>query len=110
MARAGHEVVIVERETAVDDERPALDEIAYLRFASVYRELAPDTVVPVLKTAFEGIEDGIDGLIHISELSWNHVNHPSEVVKVGDVVDTVVLGVDAGKKRISLSMKQVKKQ
>lgn len=49
-----------------------------------------------------------DGLVHISELCDRHVKHPSEVVKVGDVVDTVVLAVDAAKKRISLSMKQVK--
>ena len=51
-----------------------------------------------------------DGLVHISELCDRYIKHPSEVVKVGDVVDTVVLGVDAAKKRISLSMKQVKKQ
>lgn len=51
-----------------------------------------------------------DGLVHISELCDRYIKHPSEVVKVGDVVDTVVLGVDAGKKRISLSMKQAKKQ
>ena len=37
---------------------------------------------------------GIDGLIHISELSWNHVNHPSEVVKVGQEVEVEVLDVD----------------
>ena len=37
---------------------------------------------------------GIDGLVHISELSWNHVNHPSEVVKVGDEVEVEVLDVD----------------
>ncbi len=49
-----------------------------------------------------------DGLVHISELCDRYIKHPSELVKVGDVVDTVVLGVDAGKKRISLSMKQVK--
>jgi len=50
-----------------------------------------------------------DGLVHISELCDRYIKHPSEIVKVGDVVDTVVLGVDVGKKRISLSMKQVKK-
>ncbi len=50
-----------------------------------------------------------DGLVHISELCNRYIKHPSEIVKVGDVVDTVVLGVDVGKKRISLSMKQVKK-
>lgn len=47
-----------------------------------------------------------DGLVHISELSNRFVKHPSEVVKVGDVVNTVVLSVDIEKKRISLSIKQ----
>ena len=50
-----------------------------------------------------------DGLVHISEVANRFVKHPSEVVKVGDVVDVVVLGVDVQKKRISLSMKQVGK-
>ena len=49
---------------------------------------------------------GIDGLVHISELSWNHVNHPSEVVKVGDEVEVEVLDVDLTRERISLGLKQ----
>ena len=49
---------------------------------------------------------GIDGLIHISELSWNHVNHPSEVVKVGQEVEVQVLDVDLNRERISLGIKQ----
>lgn len=49
---------------------------------------------------------GIDGLIHISELSWNHVNHPSEVVKVNEEVDVEVLDVDLKRERISLGLKQ----
>ena len=49
---------------------------------------------------------GIDGLVHISELSWNHVNHPSEVVKVGQVVEVQVLDVDLSRERISLGLKQ----
>ena len=49
---------------------------------------------------------GIDGLIHISELSWNHVNHPSEVVKVGQEVEVEVLDVDMNRERISLGLKQ----
>ncbi len=49
---------------------------------------------------------GIDGLIHISELSWNHVNHPSEVVKVGEEVEVEVLDVDLQRERISLGLKQ----
>ena len=49
---------------------------------------------------------GIDGLVHISELSWNHVNHPSEVVKVGEEVEVEVLDVDTQCERISLGLKQ----
>lgn len=49
---------------------------------------------------------GIDGLVHISELSWNHVNHPSEVVRVGDEVEVEVLDVDLSRERISLGLKQ----
>ena len=49
---------------------------------------------------------GIDGLVHISELSWNHVNHPSEVVKVGQEVEVQVLDVDLNRERISLGLKQ----
>ncbi|MBU4556699.1 MAG: 30S ribosomal protein S1 [Actinobacteria bacterium] len=49
---------------------------------------------------------GIDGLVHISELSWSHVNHPSEVVKVGDPVEVKVLEVDLDRERISLGLKQ----
>ena len=50
-----------------------------------------------------------DGLVHISEVCSKRIKHPSEMVKVGDVVKVVVLGVDEKRKRISLSMKQVKK-
>ena len=51
-----------------------------------------------------------DGLVHISEVCNRRLKHPSEVLKVGDVVKVVVLGVDEKRKRISLSMKQVKNQ
>jgi small subunit ribosomal protein S1 len=53
------------------------------------------------------IEPGIDGLVHISDMSWTkRIQHPSEVVKKGDDVDVVILGVDAENKRISLGLKQ----
>jgi small subunit ribosomal protein S1 len=48
---------------------------------------------------------GMDGLIHVSELSWKHIDHPSQVVSVGDEVDVEVLDVDLSKERISLSLK-----
>jgi small subunit ribosomal protein S1 len=50
--------------------------------------------------------DGIDGLIHISELSWGHVNHPSEVLSIGDEVRVKVLDIDRDRQRISLGLKQ----
>jgi small subunit ribosomal protein S1 len=50
--------------------------------------------------------DGIDGLIHISELSWGHVNHPSEVLSIGQQVNVKVLDIDRDRQRISLGLKQ----
>jgi small subunit ribosomal protein S1 len=50
--------------------------------------------------------DGIDGLIQISELSWSHVNHPGEVVSIGDTVRIKVLDIDRDRQRISLGLKQ----
>jgi small subunit ribosomal protein S1 len=50
--------------------------------------------------------DGIDGLIHISELSWSHVNHPSEILTIGDTVKVKVLDIDRDRQRISLGLKQ----
>jgi small subunit ribosomal protein S1 len=57
--------------------------------------------------AFVEIEPGIDGLIHISDMSWTkRVQHPSEVLKKGDAIDVVILSIDAENKRISLGLKQ----
>jgi small subunit ribosomal protein S1 len=50
--------------------------------------------------------DGMDGLIHISELSWSHVNHPSEVLEIGQDVQVKVLDIDRDRQRISLGLKQ----
>jgi small subunit ribosomal protein S1 len=50
--------------------------------------------------------NGIDGLIHISELSWSHVNHPSEILNIGDTVQVKVLDIDRDRQRISLGLKQ----
>jgi small subunit ribosomal protein S1 len=55
--------------------------------------------------AFVDLE-GIDGLIHISELSWSHVNHPSEVLEIGQTVRVKVLDIDRERQRISLGLKQ----
>ncbi len=58
--------------------------------------------------AFVELEKGIEGLVHVSEMSWSrHVKHPSKMVSIGDMVDAVVLTLDKEKKRISLGMKQI---
>jgi small subunit ribosomal protein S1 len=57
--------------------------------------------------AFVALSDGIEGLIHVSEMSWTkRVRHPSEILKAGDTVETVILGIDTGNRRISLGLKQ----
>ncbi|HEX8099683.1 MAG TPA: 30S ribosomal protein S1 [Actinomycetota bacterium] len=55
--------------------------------------------------AFVDIGGGVDGLVHVSELSWKHVDHPSEIVTVGQEVDVEVLDVDLDRERVSLSLK-----
>ena len=59
--------------------------------------------------AFVELEPGVEGLVHISEMSWTRkLRHPSQMVHTGDEVEVVILGVDGEKKRISLGMKQVR--
>ena len=59
--------------------------------------------------AFVELEPGVEGLVHISEMSWTRkLRHPSQMVRQGDEVEVVILGVDPEKKRISLGMKQIK--
>jgi len=58
--------------------------------------------------AFLEIEEGVDGLVHVSDLSWTkHVKHPSEVVKKGQVMQAVILNIDAPNRRLSLGVKQL---
>ncbi|MBN2800546.1 MAG: 30S ribosomal protein S1 [Deltaproteobacteria bacterium] len=58
--------------------------------------------------AFIELEDGIEGLVHISEMTWNkRIKHPSKLVEIGDVIEAKVLGMDVDSKRISLGMKQL---
>lgn len=66
------------------------------------------TVVNVMSYgAFVKLEEGVEGLVHISEMSWTRrINHPSEVVAIGDTVEVVVLGINLEKQEISLGMKQ----
>ena len=66
------------------------------------------TVVNVMSYgAFVKLEPGIEGLVHISEMSWTkRVNHPNELVQIGDEIDVVILGVDKDGQQLSLGMKQ----
>ncbi|MBX7121907.1 MAG: 30S ribosomal protein S1 [Opitutaceae bacterium] len=58
--------------------------------------------------AFIELEEGIDGMVHVSDMSWTRkVNHPTEMLKKGDEVDAIVLDVDPSQQRISLGMKQI---
>jgi small subunit ribosomal protein S1 len=58
--------------------------------------------------AFIELEEGIDGMVHVSDMSWTRkINHPSEMLKKGDMIDATVLDVDVNQQRISLGMKQL---
>ncbi len=92
--------VVLSRRAVLEEERKEVRE-------QILGRLEPGQVVEgkisniVDFGAFVDLE-GIDGLIHISELSWSHVNHPSEVVSIGDTVRVKVLDIDRDRQRISL--------
>src|ERR1700685_1564609 len=96
--------VVLSRRAVLEEERKEVRE-------QILDRLAPGQVVEgkisniVDFGAFVDL-DGIDGLIHISELSWSHVNPPSEVVAIGDTVRVKVLDIDRERQRISLGLKQ----
>jgi small subunit ribosomal protein S1 len=96
--------VVLSRRAVLEDERKELRQ-------GILDKLNPGDVVKgtisniVDFGAFVDL-DGMDGLIHISELSWSHVNHPSEVLEIGQQVDVKVLDIDRERQRISLGLKQ----
>jgi small subunit ribosomal protein S1 len=96
--------VVLSRRAVLEEERKEVRE-------QILGRLQPGMVVEgkisniVDFGAFVDLE-GIDGLIHISELSWSHVNHPSEVLSVGEIVRVKVLDIDRERQRISLGLKQ----
>jgi len=71
-------------------------------------DVVEGTVVNVMSYgAFVKLEDGIEGLVHISEMSWTRrINHPNELVSIGEAINVVVLGINEEKQEISLGMKQ----
>ncbi len=96
--------VVLSRRAVLEDERREVRQ-------KILDELQPGQVVEGVISnivdfgAFVDLE-GIDGLIHISELSWSHVNHPSEVLAIGEKVRVKVLDIDRDRQRISLGLKQ----
>ncbi len=96
--------VVLSRRAVLEEERKEVRQ-------QILDRLAPGLVVEgqisniVDFGAFVDL-DGIDGLIHISELSWSHVNHPSEILGIGDTVQVKVLDIDRDRQRISLGLKQ----
>jgi small subunit ribosomal protein S1 len=96
--------VVLSRRAVLEEERKEMRQ-------AILDRLAPGNVVTgtisniVDFGAFVDL-DGIDGLIHISELSWSHVNHPSEVLDIGQEVEVKVLDIDRDRQRISLGLKQ----
>jgi small subunit ribosomal protein S1 len=96
--------VVLSRRAVLEDERKEMRQ-------AILDRLNPGDVVDgtisniVDFGAFVDL-DGMDGLIHISELSWGHVNHPSEVLEIGQEVHVKVLDIDRERQRISLGLKQ----
>jgi small subunit ribosomal protein S1 len=96
--------VVLSRRAVLEDERREVRQ-------KILDELQPGQVIEGVISnivefgAFVDL-DGIDGLIHISELSWSHVNHPSEVLQIGEKVQVKVLDIDRDRQRISLGLKQ----
>ena len=96
--------VVLSRRAVLEDERKDMRQ-------AILDRLSPGDVVEgtisniVDFGAFVDLK-GIDGLIHISELSWSHVNHPSEVLEIGQSVKVKVLDIDRDRQRISLGLKQ----
>ncbi len=96
--------VVLSRRAVLEEERREVRQ-------RILDELEPGAVVDGVISnivdfgAFVDL-DGIDGLIHISELSWTHVNHPSELLEIGQTVKVKVLDIDRDRQRISLGLKQ----
>ncbi len=103
MDRNRNNVVLSRRAVLEEDRKQERQEILNKLVKGM---ILPGTVSSIVEFGAFVDLGGIDGLVHISELSWSHVNHPSEVVAVGDKVEVQVLDVDLGRERISLGLKQ----
>jgi len=101
----GRKRVVVSHKNAVEEERQRRREktLASLEESKVYRGIVRRI------TDYGAFVDlgGVDGLLHITEMSWTRIKHPSEAVKVGEKIDVMVLRFDREQKRISLGLKQI---
>jgi 4-hydroxy-3-methylbut-2-enyl diphosphate reductase len=102
--RARKRVVVSQREAAEEERRKRRDQVLETLvenkiYAGVVRRTTDYGVFVDL--------GGVDGLLHITEMSWTRINHPSDVVKVGDKIDVMVLRYDRERNRISLGLKQI---
>lgn len=102
----GRRKVVLSRKKALEEERSNLK-------TSTMQELAEGVIITgtvARLTNFGAFVNlgGVDGLVHLSELSWKRIKHPSEVVRIGEKVDVLVLKVDRKRERISLSLRQAR--
>ena len=98
--------VVLSRKKALESERDQMKEATMVEL--IEGQIVSGEVARLTNFgAFVNL-GGVDGLVHISEMSWKRIKHPSEVVRVGEPVDVRVLSVDRGKERISLSLKQAR--
>src|SRR5213079_3681105 len=115
VVEVGQEVTVEILEVDLDRERVSLSlkatqEDPWQVFARTHAigQVAPGKVTKLVPFgAFVRVAEGIEGLVHISELSNTHVESPEQVVQVGDQVSVKVIDVDVPRRRISLSMRQV---
>jgi small subunit ribosomal protein S1 len=116
MCKAGEDIEVIVLKVDFDTEKIALglkqkesspwDDIEE-RFP-VQTKVTGKVVNLVSYGAFVHLEDGVEGLVHVSEMSWRkRINHPSEIVNPGDEIEVIVLDIDKTKHEISLGMKQV---
>ena len=99
--------VVLSRRAVLEEERRGVREQILDRMN--VGDLVTGTVSNIVDFGSFVDLNGIDGLIHISELSWSHVNHPSEVLTIGQEVNVKVLDIDRDRQRISLGLKQTQK-
>jgi small subunit ribosomal protein S1 len=96
--------VVLSRRAVLEDERKEMRQAILDRLSP--GDIVEGTISNIVDFGAFVDLDGMDGLIHISELSWSHVNHPSEVLDIGQKVQVKVLDIDRDRQRISLGLKQ----